>query len=80
MDLYGSLKFVSGYMGNVDFTKYALDTLARQVEFPTVNSFQSNFDEMKETIAGEDLNIGNLHARYFNTTRKDEFLGRRHAT
>src|SRR5699024_295774 len=55
IDPYESLKFVSGYMGNVDFSKYSLDTLARDVVFPEVNSIQSNFNEMKKIIDEEDL-------------------------
>lgn len=75
VDTYEGLKFVSGYMGNVDFSKYALDTPAREVEFPTVNSIQSNFNEMKQIIDEEDLKVGELYARFFSPARKDEFVG-----
>ena len=75
VDPYESLKFASGYMGNVDFSKYALDTPARDIEFPTVNSIQSNFDEMKKIIDEEDLKVGDLYGRFFSPARKDEFVG-----
>lgn len=75
VDPYESLKFVSGYMGNVDFTKYALDTPAKEVEFPVVNSIQSHFNEMKSIIDKEDLTVGDLYARFFGPGREDGFIG-----
>ncbi|MFD4818192.1 LLM class flavin-dependent oxidoreductase [Peribacillus butanolivorans] len=75
VDPYESLKFVSGYMGNVDFSKYSLDTLAKDVEFPSVNSIQSNFNEMKKIIDEEDLKVGELYARFFSPARRDRFVG-----
>ena len=75
VDPYEGLKFVSGYMGNVDFSKYALDTSARDVEFPKVNSIQSYFNEMKKIIDVEDLKVGDLYARFFSPARKDGFIG-----
>jgi N-acetyl-S-(2-succino)cysteine monooxygenase len=75
VDPYESLKFVSGYMGNVDFSKYALHTPAKDVEFPTVNSIQSNYNEMKKIIDEEDLKVGDLYARFFSPARMDEFVG-----
>lgn len=75
-DPYESLKFVSGYMGNVDFSKYALDTPASEVIFPEVNSIQSNFQEMKAIIDAEsDLTVGALYGRFFGPGRKDAFIG-----
>ena len=62
-------------MGNVDFSKYALNTPAREVEFPSVNSIQSNFNEMKRIIKNEDLKVGDLYAKFFSPARKDEFVG-----
>ncbi|GAA0305194.1 FMN-dependent oxidoreductase (nitrilotriacetate monooxygenase family) [Gracilibacillus halotolerans] len=75
MDPYKSLKFVSGYMGNVDFSKYSLDTPAKEVKFPKVNSIQSQFNEMKKIIEEEDLKVGDLYARFFGAARKDGFIG-----
>ncbi|MDQ0880605.1 FMN-dependent oxidoreductase (nitrilotriacetate monooxygenase family) [Peribacillus sp. V2I11] len=75
VDPYESLKFVSGYMGNVDFSKYSLDTLAKDVEFPLVNSIQSNFNEMKKIIGEEDIKVGELYARFFSPARRDRFVG-----
>src|SRR5699024_3208452 len=75
IDPYESLKFVSGYMGNVDFSQYSLDTLARDVTFPEVNSIQSNFKEMKKIIEEEDLKVGDLYKRFFGPARKDAFIG-----
>ncbi|MEH6943078.1 LLM class flavin-dependent oxidoreductase [Bacillus sp. JJ722] len=75
IDPYESLKFVSGYMGNVDFSKYPLDTPAKEVEFPAVNSIQSYFNEMKSIIDKEDLKIGELYARFFGPGREDGFIG-----
>lgn len=75
VDPYEGLKFVSGYMGNVDFTKYSLDTPASEVEFPPVNSIQSQFAEMKKIIEEENLTVGELYARFFGAARKDKFVG-----
>ena len=75
-DPYESLKFVSGYMGNVDFSQYTLDTPASEVSFPEVNSIQSNFKEMKAIIDQEaDLTVGDLYGRFFGPARKDAFIG-----
>jgi len=75
VDPYESLKFVSGYMGNVDFSKYSLDKPAKDVEFPSVNSIQSNFNEMKKIIGEEDIKVGELYARFFSPARRDRFVG-----
>ncbi|MED4688902.1 LLM class flavin-dependent oxidoreductase [Peribacillus frigoritolerans] len=75
VDPYESLKFVSGYMGNVDFSKYSLDTPAKDVEFPLVNSIQSNFNEMKKIIGEEGIKVGELYARFFSPARRDRFVG-----
>lgn len=75
VDPYESLKFVSGYMGNVDFSKYSLDTPAKDVEFPLVNSIQSNFNEMKKIIGEEEIKVGELYARFFSPARRDRFVG-----
>lgn len=75
IDPYESLKFVSGYMGNVDFSQYSLATPAKEVEFPSVNSIQSQFYEMKKIIDEEDLKVGDLYHRFFGPGRKDAFVG-----
>ncbi|RDW18085.1 LLM class flavin-dependent oxidoreductase [Oceanobacillus arenosus] len=75
IDPYESLKFVSGYMGNVDFSKYTLDTPAKEVDFPEVNSIQSQFNEMKMIIDEEDLKVGDLYTRFFGAAKRDEFIG-----
>lgn len=72
---YEALKFVSGYMGNVDFSKYPLNTPAKEVKFPPVNSIQSQFYEMKKIIDEEDLTVGDLYGRFFGPARKDGFIG-----
>ncbi|MFS0645773.1 LLM class flavin-dependent oxidoreductase [Siminovitchia sp. 179-K 8D1 HS] len=75
VDPYESLRFVSGYMGNVDFSKYTLDTPAREVQFPKVNSIQSQFNEMVEIIQREDLKVGDLYTRFFGAAKVDRFIG-----
>jgi N-acetyl-S-(2-succino)cysteine monooxygenase len=75
VDPYESLKFVSGYMGNVDFSKYSLDTPVAEVEFPPVNSIQSQFYEMKKIIDEENLKVGDLYTRFFGAARRDGFVG-----
>ena len=75
IDPYESLKFVSGYMGNVDFSKYSLDTPASEVEFPEVNSIQSHFYEHLEIIKKENLKVGDLYARLFGPAKCDAFVG-----
>jgi FMN-dependent oxidoreductase (nitrilotriacetate monooxygenase family) len=72
---YEGLKFLSGYMGNVDFTKYSLDTLASEIEFPEVNGIQSQFNEMKRIIQEEDLTVGELYTRFVGAGRNDSFVG-----
>lgn len=74
-DPYESLKFISGYMGNVDFSKYSLDTPAKEVKFPKVNSIQSNFNEIKKIIDEEDLKVRDLYTRFFSSAKKDAFVG-----
>lgn len=75
-DPYESLKFVSGYMGNVDFSSYTLNTPAHEVAFPEVNSIRSNFAEMKSIIDREqELTVGDLYGRFFGPARKDAFIG-----
>lgn len=75
LDPYEALKFVSGYMGNVDFSKYSLDTPAIEVDFPPVNSIQSNFNELYEIIKQENLKVGELYSRLFYAAKKDRFVG-----
>lgn len=75
VDPYESLKFVSGYMGNVDFSQYSLDTPAIEVEYPKVNSIQSNFNELIEIIKKENLKVGELYQRLFGPGRRDAFVG-----
>ncbi|AXI08606.1 LLM class flavin-dependent oxidoreductase [Oceanobacillus zhaokaii] len=75
IDPYESLKFVSGYMGNVDFSKYTLNTPAKEVDFPEVNSIQSQFNEMKKIIDEEDLKVGDLYTRFFGAAKRDAFIG-----
>ncbi len=62
-------------MGNVDFSKYSLDTPAKEVEFPKVNSIQSQFNEMKKIIEEENLKVGDLYTRFFGAAKKDGFIG-----
>ncbi|AST96105.1 LLM class flavin-dependent oxidoreductase [Shouchella clausii] len=69
------LRFLSGYMGNVDFSKYSLDTPAKEIVFPEVNGIKSQFDEMKRIIEEEDLRVGDLYERFTNSARVDEFVG-----
>ncbi|MCM2675780.1 LLM class flavin-dependent oxidoreductase [Alkalicoccobacillus plakortidis] len=69
------LRFLSGYMGNVDFSPYSNDTPASEVVFPEVNGIQSQFDEMKKIIETEQLTVGELYGRLTNSARKDEFVG-----
>lgn len=75
LDPYEGLKFISGYMGNVDFSKYSLDTPAIEVDYPEVNSIQSNFNELIEIIKRENLKVGELYGRLFNAGKRDAFVG-----
>ena len=75
LDPYEALKFVSGYMGNVDFSKYSLDTPAIEVDYPEVNSIQSNFNELIDIVKRENLKVGDLYARLFNVGKRDAFVG-----
>ncbi|MDQ0206849.1 LLM class flavin-dependent oxidoreductase [Alkalicoccobacillus murimartini] len=69
------LRFLSGYMGNIDFQAYSYDTPASEIDFPKVNGIQSQFDEMKKIIDTEGLTVGELYARLTNSARIDEFVG-----
>lgn len=75
LDPYEGLKFISGYMGNVDFSKYSLDTPAIEVDYPQVNSIQSNFNELIDIIKRENLKVGELYSRLFNAGKRDAFVG-----
>lgn len=75
IDPYTALKFVSGYMGNVDFSKYSLDTPAIEVDYGVVNSIQSNFNELLAIIKKENLKVGELYNRLFQSARRDNFVG-----
>lgn len=72
---YEGLQFLSGYMGNIDFTKYPLNMLASEISFPKVNGIQSQFDEMKRIMKEEKLTVGDLYYRFVGAGRKDAFVG-----
>jgi len=75
IDPFEGLKFVSGYMGNVDFSKYSLDTPAIEVEFPKSNSIQSQVNEFMKIIKEENLKVGELYGRLFGAAKRDGFVG-----
>lgn len=56
------LRFLSGYLGKVDFSKYTLDTPAAEVEFPHDNGIQSHFERMTELIRKENPTLRELYA------------------
>ncbi|EID43029.1 LLM class flavin-dependent oxidoreductase [Parageobacillus thermoglucosidasius] len=74
---YQALKFLSGYMGNVDFTKYSLDTPVKEVELPEeINGIQSHYEDIKRIIDTENLTVGELYSRLFiGAGRRDNFIG-----
>ncbi|WP_141432880.1 LLM class flavin-dependent oxidoreductase [Bacillus sp. 03113] len=55
------LRFLSGYLGKVDFSQYTLDTPAKEVEFPEENGIQSHFERMKELIDKENPTLRELY-------------------
>lgn len=75
IDPFEALKFVSGYLGNVDFSKYSLDTPAIEVEFPQSNSIQSQVNEFMKIIKEENLKVGELYGRLFGAGKRDGFVG-----
>lgn len=75
IDPFEALKFVSGYLGNVDFSKYSLDTPAIEVEFPQSNSIQSQVNEFMKIIKEENLKVGELYGRLFDAGKRDGFVG-----
>lgn len=75
IDPFETLKFVSGYLGNVDFSKYSLDTPAIEVEFPQSNSIQSQVNEFMKIIKEENLKVGELYGRLFGAGKRDGFVG-----
>ncbi|MDI2588967.1 LLM class flavin-dependent oxidoreductase [Psychrobacillus sp. NEAU-3TGS] len=75
IDPFEGLKFVSGYMGNVDFSNYSLDTPAIEVEFPKSNSIQSQVNEFMKIIKEENLKVGELYGRLFGAGKRDGFVG-----
>ncbi|MED4584552.1 LLM class flavin-dependent oxidoreductase [Brevibacillus choshinensis] len=56
------LRFLSGYLGKVDFSNYTLDTPASEVEFPQDNGIQSHFERMTELIQKENPTLRELYA------------------
>ncbi|QPA32899.1 LLM class flavin-dependent oxidoreductase [Anoxybacillus caldiproteolyticus] len=74
---YEALKFLSGYMGNVDFTKYSLDTPVKEVDLPEeINGIRSQYEDIKRIINKEDLTVGELYSRLFiGAGRRDHFVG-----
>lgn len=56
------LRFLSGYLGKVDFSKYTLDTPAAEVEFPPDNGIQSHFERMTELIQKKNPTLRELYA------------------
>lgn len=56
------LRFLSGYLGKVDFSKYTLDTPAAEVEFPADNGIQSHFERMTELIRKKNPTLRELYA------------------
>jgi len=57
------------------FSKYSLDTPAIEVDYPEVNSIQSNFNELIDIVKRENLKVGDLYARLFNVGKRDAFVG-----
>jgi FMN-dependent oxidoreductase (nitrilotriacetate monooxygenase family) len=55
------LRFLSGYLGKVDFSPYTLDTSASEVEFPADNGIQSIFERMKQLIQKENPTLRELY-------------------
>ncbi|MBU8711096.1 LLM class flavin-dependent oxidoreductase [Brevibacillus sp. FSL K6-0770] len=56
------LRFLSGYLGKVDFSKYSLDTPAKEVEFPQDNGIQSHFEWMTDLIRQKNPTLRELYA------------------
>lgn len=76
IDPYDGLRFLSGYMGNVDFSQYPLDTPAADVVFPEVNGIKSQFEDMLQIIQTEKhLKVRDLYHRFFGTSKLDGFIG-----
>ncbi|WP_134684049.1 LLM class flavin-dependent oxidoreductase [Brevibacillus migulae] len=55
------LRFLSGYLGKVDFRKYTLDTPAAEVDFPKDNGIQSHFEWMTELIRKKNPTLRELY-------------------
>jgi len=55
------LRFLSGYLGKVDFSKYTLDTPAAEVDFPKDNGIQSHFEWMTELIRKKNPTLRELY-------------------
>ncbi|MFC3748581.1 LLM class flavin-dependent oxidoreductase [Paenibacillus sp. GCM10012306] len=70
-----ALRFLSGYVGNVDLTAYSLDTPASQVAWKEVNSIQSDFDRIQKIIREEDLTIGELYSKISNVSSDESLRG-----
>ncbi|MEW9701122.1 LLM class flavin-dependent oxidoreductase [Paenibacillus sp. SI8] len=56
------LRFLSGYLGKVDFSKYSLDTPAAEVDFPEENGIQSHFERMTALIRHANPTLRDLYA------------------
>lgn len=65
------LRFLSGYLGKVDFSKYSLDTPAREVEFPPENGIQSHFERMRGWIEEKNPTLRELYGLMEGSARRD---------
>lgn len=65
------LRFLSGYLGKVDFSQYTLDTPAREVHFPHENGIQSHFERMLSVIDKENPTLRELYNLLEGSARRD---------
>ncbi|MBJ6360215.1 LLM class flavin-dependent oxidoreductase [Paenibacillus sp. GCM10012307] len=70
-----ALRFLSGYVGNVDLTSYSLDTPATEVAWREVNSIQSDYELIQKIIREENLTVGELYTRISNVATNRSLRG-----
>ncbi|MGN7280122.1 LLM class flavin-dependent oxidoreductase [Bacillus altitudinis] len=70
-----ALKFLSGYVGNVDLTAYSPDTPAKEVAWKKVDSIQSDFETIMRIIHEQNPTVGELYAKVSNAASHDRWIG-----
>lgn len=70
-----ALKFLSGYVGNIDLTQFKHDTPASEIPWREVNSIKSDYEKIQRIIREENPTVGELYNKVSNAAPKANFIG-----